>query len=190
MSSSMLQLASVDRPADPQARAATRHRTSTRTPSVTVVPRETLVTKPAESKPPKELEWIPWLVALLLIACFLGVSIYILIMLLGNGLKGTSWERVLIFYAGIETIGFAAVSFMFGRQVQASRVASAKLTAEQSQRTADQAQTRARVAEARGAALRRTIEAELATVPESTRNPRLDSSLRAILHTAQISFPA
>ena len=66
-------------------------------------------------------------VAIFLTLIYIGASLFLLFCFAAdNSLPETSWQRALIIYNGIASVGFAAIGVLLGTSVQQVAVAAAK----------------------------------------------------------------
>jgi hypothetical protein len=82
--------------------------------------------------------------------------------------RDLTWARQTFLLAGIEAITFAAIGWLFGREINRARAERAEVAEQEAKSDADHAKTQASAAMATGSALRRAIAAQAGVRPESS----------------------
>ncbi len=90
---------------------------------------------PPQPNPPRDLPKIAMIVAIVLLAIWLGFLVFMAFS--ASDAKPETWSRLAVLFASAEALAFAAGGALFGTTVQKARVQDAQKQAEQAQQGAN-----------------------------------------------------
>jgi hypothetical protein len=124
--------------------------------------------------------------AVVILAAFAGFSLY----MLGHlDIAQTKWDRAVYIYGSVEAVAFAAVGYLFGKEVHRERADNAQKDASESKKVATDARVSAGEALERGKALRQAIA--LKARPDAARRGQLLNALtdqRPAVYEADLEY--
>ena len=120
----------------------------------------------SQSKPDPKNWLAPAAAALVLVGFIVAIVVMFILARTSNDLE---WQRLIYVYSGIEAVVFAAVGWLFGREVNRTQVEGAEQRASESEKAAQSATERAADLDARGQAAKAAVKARKGTYAEPAK---------------------
>jgi flagellar basal body-associated protein FliL len=131
-------------------------------------------TPPPEQDSKSRVPWIVLLVIAALLVMAYVVAVFVLFSLAGDeGTKDEIWARYIVLLTGLEAIVFAAVGWLFGREVNRKQADQAEEASKAASENAEKTAEAKATGEGLKTAVLATSESEGGVGPASALDPRL-----------------